>query len=194
MNCAHTAKFMGLLEEGKPKKLPKTSVKCNFCYVEMVQFSIQVNKATKLPRVHTFGTCNGFVEVRIVKHDVKKKAFENYPDPDGCLWSAKTEVVHNELDPKWNASFKPVVPAYHGLQMQLILCDSAAPLPDTPICQAVIDLIDVVVGKPGEAPTQHKLKFSRLPQVEPSVDFKKTQLTMTLAFEQVFVAKSKPDD
>jgi len=191
---SHTAKFMGLLEEGKPKKLPKTSVKCNFSYLEMVQFSIQISKATRVPKVDTFGTCDAFMEVRIVKHDVKKREFEQYPDPDGCIWSAKTEVVNNDIDPKWNASFKPVVPAYHGLQMQLILCDSNAPLPDLQICHAVIDLSDIIAGKPGEDPTQHKLKFSKLPQVAPAADFKKTQLTMTLGFEQVFVGSSKSDD
>jgi len=132
------------------------------------------------------GTCDGFIEARVVRGSVKTGTFDHGPNDEVCLWSAKTQIVHNSMDPKWNEKFVASVPGYHNLTLQLILWDSNAPLPDVAIAQAWVDLLEVAKGAPGGPEVDHKLRFSKLPGIAPVADFKKTQLKLTLAFEQAF--------
>merc|ERR1719356_2006928 len=108
-----------------------------------MKFTFSVVKGTRLPSVKMFGGINSFVELRVETQDPKKKDFESAPSST-CLWSSKTPAVQDSYDPKFDQHFDVVLPAIFALKLQVILWDSNAPLPDSPICHSVMDLSGVV--------------------------------------------------
>merc|ERR1719291_147934 len=153
----------------------------------MHKYTLNVVKAQRLPKVNTFGTVDGFIELRLVKDchkaPLSKKDFDWTPDPATCVWSAKTDVVTDNMDPKFNAEFQTIVPGYHALKLQVILWDSNSPLPDVPIAHHIMDMHKITCGDPGQPPTEHKVKFSKIPKVQAPGDFKKSTLTLNLAYD-----------
>lgn len=165
-------------------------MECRFSYLEVLRFKVLIKSASRLPKVDMFGTCDCFVEARVVRGDPRKVAQFEYTPGTPCLWSSKSAVVNNNLDPKWNQEFEALVPIDAHCFLQMILWDSNSPLPDVALCHSVMELSEVAAAKPGGSPTEHKLKFSQLPGVDLPGDIKKTQLKVELSFN-IVVDKSK---
>lgn len=174
--------FKSLLDSGE--KL-KASVQTKFSYVEMVKFHFTVVKGSRFPKVKILGTIDGFVELRVETQDPRKKDFETRPT-SSCLWSAKTSVIQDNMDPKFNQEFDIILPAYAYLILQVIIWDSNSPLPDSPICQSVLELKEVTGRSPSAEPTEHRLKaFKNPPGVGLVADVKNTRVAMKIGACQV---------
>jgi Ca2+-dependent lipid-binding protein len=181
--------FKSLLGDGN--KVHAT-IQCKFSYVDMLRFSFNVVKGSRFPKVKLLGTIDGFVELRVERQDVRKKQFESYPG-ESCVWSSKTTIVQDSMDPKFNQEFDVVLPARAPLQLQVIIWDSNSPLPDSPIAHGVLDLMEVA-GKPlGKGPQEHKIRFKCPPGVNPAGDVKKTTVAVSINHQQLFVESSQDD-
>lgn len=180
----YKAKFKNLYDDNSTDL--KATVECKLAYLEVLAFKLSIKSGTRLPKVDMLGTCDGFIEARIVRGDPRKAAQFDYSPGESCLWSVKTNVVSNTMEPKWNQDFEAVVPVDNTVFLQLVLWDSNSPLPDVAIGHAVVELSQVASLKPGLAPTEHKLKLTKLPGVEPPGDFSKTRLKMLLGYSLVF--------
>jgi len=179
---AQKVSFQSLLEDQSLQL--KATIQTKFSYVDMVKFSFTVMKGSRLPSVKMFGGINSYVELRIETKDPKKNDFESSPTST-CLWSSKTPAVKDSLDPKYDHNFDVVLPATAALKLQVIIWDSNAPMPDSPICHSLMDLSGLVGEMPKE-PKEHKLRFAHLPGVAPTGDVRKTVVAVAIGVSQAF--------
>lgn len=182
----HSLKLRNLLPDST-KKVKAPVVKFSVSYVEALSFKVAIKSGSKLPKVDMLGSCDAFIELRAVRDgQLQKAAFEYHPGPK-CLWSAKTSVVNNSTDPKWNENFEMVLPGDPTMKLQMILWDSNSPMPDMALAHAIIDLKQVAALKQGGKEVVHKLKFSKLVGVDCPNEIKKSSLkiaiTSALTFE-----------
>jgi len=168
------------------------SIQTKFSYVDMMKFTFTVVKGSRLPSVKMFGGINSFVELRVDTEDPKKKDFESSPSST-CVWSSKTPHVQDSLDPKFAQTYDVVLPAIFALKLQVIIWDSNAPLPDSPICHSVMDL-NGPVGEMANEPKEHKLRFAHLPGVTAAGDIRKTILTVAIGVSQIFDQEGLNED
>jgi len=176
---SHKPKLISLLDETQDLK---ARVSFTVSYVEMHKYELNFVKASRVPKVDLLGTCDAFMEARVVTADPQSLPFEKSPGAS-CIWSGRTKVINNSLDPKWNDKLKFTVPGHQSLCLQMVLMDSGS-VCDTPLCHTVIHMKEIAHGTPGGDFAEHKLKFSKLIGVE-CPDFKRTQLTIKIKYNIV---------
>lgn len=181
---AHELTLSDMINPGATE-LKGAKIQCNMFYAELLRYKLTIVKASRVPKMKTFGTADAYIEARVVRGDPKKMEF-SYAPGDNVIWSGKSKVVANSMDPRWDETLEFEVAGDPDYRLVLILWDSNSPMSDTAICQTVLELKEIAALEPGSAPVQHSLKFSRLPKVDPVAEFKKTTLKLTIGQSLVF--------
>lgn len=178
--CPHSMSMKPISDEVQLKS--KVTCKCH--YYEIHRWKIFVDKGRRLPKVDLLGTCDGFIEARLVKRDPRKMAFSGTPGEE-CVWSGRTNPVANSMDPSWGQELSCVTPGDPHYYLQVVLWDDNSPLPAQPLGHAVLSMREIACTLPGAEPVEHKLKFQKLPDTSGYPDLPKTRVHMRLSFDLV---------
>lgn len=178
---SHTLTFKSLLPPGTPVN---ATVKCSFSFKEYNKFKLLVVKGSRLPKVDTLGTIDGFIEARLTTKDPRKSDFIHSPGEE-CMWNAQTKAVENSMDPKWAQELGCTIPGDPKSFLQIILWDQGS-ITNTPLGQHVIPVKEIVDKVPGVW-KEMILKLSALPGVASEFNqaVKLARITVKLKFDLV---------
>lgn len=169
----------------------KTTVSAKFSFWETYRQRLIVVGGSWLPKVKMVGTISGYVEARVLRSDPRKAPFVPRPSsPAECLWSGRTGVVGDSVDPSWEQEFEFELSCdVASLWLQLVLWDANPPHPDQPVGHAVVRLLQAVQPSPRGDLVDHQLRLEELPGRHVAVDLSRAELAVRLGCEPVMGAE-----
>merc|ERR1719326_2793168 len=131
------------------------------------------------------GTISSYVEARILRGDPRKVPIHLRPAAAAeCLWSGRTNVVSDNVDPSWEQEFDFTLACDVGsLWLQLVLWDANSPLPDVPIGHAVVKISQAVQAEADMV--SHHLRLEELPERHVATDLSHAKLAIRMGLEPV---------
>jgi len=172
--------FTNLLED---KSMALTaSVNMSFAYLEVHKFKLHVEKCSHLPKIDALGSIDPFVEIRIVNGDPWTMQYHNKKGSE-TVWSGKTDTVHENMDPKFNADIQFTIagnPTYH---MIVCVTDSGT-LGNTPVGMTTVPLKQILANVQGEKETW-KAKLQKIPNWAAPENLKLAKVSFSVTHEQV---------
>lgn len=167
----------------------KTKVSAQFSFWEERKYRLFIVGGSWLPKVKMLGTISSYVEARVLRCDPRKVPFHSQPTAAAeCLWSARTNVVNDNVDPNWEQEFDFTLACDAGsLWLQLVLWDANSPLPDVPIGHSVVKVSQAVHSAHGGDLAEHSLRLEELPERHVATDLSRAQLAVRMGCEPVSV-------
>lgn len=158
----------------------RAKVSAQFTFWEAHQHRLVVESGSWLPKVKMLGAISSYVEARVLQSDPRKASFHARPLAPECIWSGRTGVVSENVDPCWLQEFNFTL-AYDvtSLWLQLILWDTSAPQPDVPIGHAIMEISEAQSGSIKELAI-HELSLEELPQSHVSADLSRAKLAIRM--------------
>jgi len=137
------AQFQSLLETPVEGFFP--GVNLTFAFCEVRKFKFQITSCSKLPKVDQ--SLDAFVEIRLCDKDPRN---EKYPiSGKSCLWTAKTKIMKDNTDPKFNEELDGFCAANPNTFFQIAIVDCNK-LNNTPIGHIVLPMKGLCGQKHGE--------------------------------------------
>lgn len=172
-----------------------TKVSVRFGFWETYKHRLAMISGSWLPKVKMLGTISSYVEARVVRTDPRKAAFQSQPN-DECLWSGRTAVVNDKVDPVWDQEFTFTIDAEPLLWLHLILWDTNSPLPDMPIGQAVQALTQVkaMSGHVHGQMAEHHVQLEDVPGRNIAADLSRAKLVIKTGCNSMSADDSEDED
>lgn len=175
--------FTSFLPDSKAMGL-KCEVNLSYSYLEVHKFKVSVQKCGHLPKVDTIGSIDAFVEVRLVKGDPRQMEYKNAPGSE-TLWSGKTQVVNDNMEPTFNEEMAFERAADPSLFLIVCVADSAT-LGNTPIGMVVVPFRQICSNKGGAVQEFKKTKLEKLPNWPAPENLKLASVTFSVVHEVCF--------
>lgn len=171
-----------------------TKVSVRFGFWEAHRHRLTVCSGLWLPKVKMLGTISSYVEARVVGSDPRKASFQTQPSNE-CLWSGRTSVVGDKVDPTWNQEFAFTIDADPSLWLHLILWDTNAPLPDMPVGQIVEPMPQVSkLGRSHAKLVEQHLQLEEVPGWNVAADLSRAKLVIKVGSTLMSADDSEEED
>jgi len=167
-----------------------TKVSAQFSFWEEYRHRLVVVSGSWLPKVKMLGTISSYIEARVLRHDPRKAPLHSQAlAATECLWSGRTNVEADNVDPSWEQEFDFVLACdLSSLWLQLVLWDANSPLPDVPIGHAVVKMSQAVQPGRGGNLVDHHLRLEELPERHVKTDLSHAKLAVRMGCELVMSA------
>lgn len=168
-----------------------TTISAQFSFWETYRHRLIVVGGSWLPKVKMLGTISAYVEARVLRNDPRKASFVSRPvSPTECLWSGRTKVVADNVDPCWEQEFEfELACDLTSLWLQLVLWDANPPHADAPIGHAVVKISQAVQPNLGGELVDHLLRFEELPERHAVADLSRAKLAFRMGCQPVMGAE-----
>jgi len=189
----HTLGFHPLAGSEQDRLATKVSVR--FGFWETHRHRLAMISGSWLPKVKMLGTISSYVEARVVRADPRKAIFQSQPSHE-CLWSGRTVVVNDKVDPVWDQEFTFTIDAEPSLWLHLILWDTNTPLPDMPIGQAfhLLKQVKVKSGRSHGQMVEHHLQLEDVPDRSITADLSRAKLVIKTGCNFMSADDSEDED
>merc|ERR1719265_2274625 len=183
------------LPGGEIKDL-NAKVSAQFSFWETCKLKLVIASGSWLPKVKMVGTISSYVEARVLRGDPRKASFYSRSSaPCQCLWSGRTSVVAENVDPVWEQEFEFTLACdMNSLWLQLLLWDTNSPHPDVPIAHAVLNMSQAIRERPQHggpgALVKHTLNLEDLPDHSGVVsDLSRAKLVVHMGSQTLLAAE-----
>jgi len=159
----------------------KAKLTAKFSFWEDYRHRLIVVAGSWLPKVKMLGTISSYVEARVLNGDPRKQ-----PNPE-CLWSGRTCVVSDNVDPTYAQEFDFTLSCDVALLwLQLVLWDTNFPSDaDVPIGHAVVKISRAAPSGQNGDLIDHRLRLEELPDRHVATDLSRAAIEVRMGWEPV---------
>jgi len=155
-------------------------VSASFSFWDEYRHRLVVVAGSWLPKVKMLGTISSYIEAQVLNGDPRKVSSAE------CLWSSRTRVVSDNVDPNYEQEFNFILSCDPSLLwLQLVLWDTNSDGPDVPIGHSVVKMSQAIQHSSACDLVNHQLRLEELPDRYVAADLSRAKLTIRLGCEPV---------